>query len=108
MALTVEPLPQLLGPGSPGSISPNRSPRHSRPICATTQGDEDRRQTTRGPHGEILVLDGAKEWANAWPTDVTFTAKPPIGSLLAMQSCPTRGGDTTRVLHRVTIYDRTT
>jgi len=54
------------------------------------------------------VLDGAKEWANAWPTDVTFTAKPSIGSLLAMQSCPTRGGDTTRVLHRVTIYDRTT
>ena len=64
-------------------------------LAATTQGDDDHRaQTTRGPNGEILVLDGAKERANAWHTDVTFTERPPIGSLLAMQCCPVRGGDT--------------
>lgn len=65
-------------------------------LAATSQSDDDyRTKDKRGPNGEILVLDGAKERANAWHTDVTFTAHPPIGSLLSMQVCPTRGGDTT-------------
>jgi taurine dioxygenase len=65
-------------------------------LAATSQAADDyRTKDKRGPNGEILVLDGAKERANAWHTDVTFTAHPPIGSLLSMQECPTRGGDTT-------------
>ncbi|MCU0273246.1 MAG: TauD/TfdA family dioxygenase [Acidimicrobiales bacterium] len=68
-------------------------------LAATTTGDEDGRRSTqdiRGPRGEILVLDGSKEGgrANAWHTDVTFAAHPPIGSLLSMQVCPSKGGDT--------------
>lgn len=64
-------------------------------LAATTQGTDDYRdQDTRGPHNEILVLDGEKTRANAWHTDVTFTAEPPLGSLLSMQVCPDKGGDT--------------
>lgn len=66
-------------------------------LAATTGGGGDhRRHRTFGPHGEILVLDGSEPGgrANAWHTDVTFAAKPPVGSLLAMQVCPERGGDT--------------
>ena len=64
---------------------------------ATSGKDDDHRpQETRGPRGEILVLDGSRpqDRANAWHTDVTFTADPPIGSLLSMQVCPEKGGDT--------------
>ena len=63
-------------------------------LAATSQTDDDQRdQVTRGPDGEILVLDAATPQgrANAWHTDVTFTATPPIGSLLAMQTCPAKG-----------------
>ena len=64
-------------------------------LAATSQKDDDyRAQTTFGPNGEILVLDGAEQRANAWHTDVTFTTTPPAGALLSMQSCPARGGDT--------------
>lgn len=64
-------------------------------LAATSQrGDDYRDQQTAGPNGEILVLDSEKTRANAWHTDVTFTAKPPAGALLSMQTCPARGGDT--------------
>lgn len=66
-------------------------------LAATTRGDDDyRNQRTRGPEGEILVLDAATPAgrANAWHTDVTFTARPPKGSLLSMVVCPDKGGDT--------------
>lgn len=66
-------------------------------LAATTQGSDDKRDhLTCGPRGEILVLDGERpqDRANAWHTDVTFTANPPIGSLLSMQVCPDKGGDT--------------
>jgi taurine dioxygenase len=46
-------------------------------------------------HPEIVVLDseqGAR--ADAWHTDVTFSASPPICSVLQMKVCPRRGGDT--------------
>jgi taurine dioxygenase len=67
-------------------------------LAATaTDKKEDRRgHETQGPNGEVLVLDGSRreDRADTWHTDVTFTAKPPIGSLLAMKVCPPRGGDT--------------
>ncbi|HQV57542.1 MAG TPA: TauD/TfdA family dioxygenase [Ilumatobacteraceae bacterium] len=66
-------------------------------LAATTQGNDDQRDhLNRGPRGEILVLDADRpqDRANAWHTDVTFTANPPIGSLLSMQVCPDKGGDT--------------
>jgi taurine dioxygenase len=66
-------------------------------LAATTTGDDDYRgQQTTGPNGEVLVLDASKPQgrANAWHTDVTFAEIPPKGSLLAMQICPAKGGDT--------------
>ena len=66
-------------------------------LAATTRGDDDHRnQRTFGPNGEVLVLDAATPAgrANAWHTDVTFTAKPPKGSLLSMIEGPSKGGDT--------------
>lgn len=64
--------------------------------ATTTGGGDHRRHRTFGPNGEILVLDGSEPGgrANAWHTDVTFAASPPLGSLLSMQVCPDRGGDT--------------
>ncbi len=64
--------------------------------ATTTGGGDHRRHHTLGPNGEILVLDGSEPGgrANAWHTDVTFVATPPLGSLLSMQVCPDRGGDT--------------
>jgi taurine dioxygenase len=66
-------------------------------LAATSTADDDQRgHETRGPNGEVLVLDGSRpaDRANAWHTDVTFTAHPPVGSLLSMQACPAKGGDT--------------
>ncbi len=64
--------------------------------ATSTKGDDHRDQKTIGPNGEILVLDGAEPGgrANAWHTDVTWAEHPPIGSLLSMQVCPDKGGDT--------------
>jgi taurine dioxygenase len=66
-------------------------------LAATSAAADDYRgKQAIGPNGEILVLDAARteDRANAWHTDVTFTAKPPIGSLLSMKTCPSKGGDT--------------
>lgn len=64
--------------------------------ATTTGGGDHRNHQTFGPNGEILVLDGSQPGgrANAWHTDVTFAPAPPLGSLLSMQVCPERGGDT--------------
>jgi taurine dioxygenase len=46
-------------------------------------------------HPQIVVLDseqGAK--ADTWHTDVTFSATPPLASILQMIECPASGGDT--------------
>jgi taurine dioxygenase len=46
-------------------------------------------------HEEIVVLDsdqGAK--ADVWHTDVTFSQRPPIASILQIVLCPPWGGDT--------------
>ncbi len=46
-------------------------------------------------HPQIVVLDsdqGAK--ADTWHTDVTFSATPPLASILQMIECPPSGGDT--------------
>jgi taurine dioxygenase len=46
-------------------------------------------------HPEIVVLDsdrGGK--ADVWHTDVTFSATPPMASILRMVTCPATGGDT--------------
>lgn len=66
-------------------------------LAATSPaGDDYRAHERTGARGEVLVLDGSRkeDRANAWHTDVTFTAAPPIGSLLSMQVCPDKGGDT--------------
>ena len=66
-------------------------------LAATSRGSDDhRQQRTFGPNGEVLVLDASVPAgrANAWHTDVTFTARPPKGSLLSMVECPDKGGDT--------------
>lgn len=44
---------------------------------------------------EIVVLDSDKgARADTWHTDVTFSATPPMASILNMIVCPDRGGDT--------------
>ncbi|WP_405623683.1 TauD/TfdA dioxygenase family protein [Streptomyces sp. NBC_00076] len=46
-------------------------------------------------HDELVVLDseqGAK--ADVWHTDVTFSASPPVASVLQIVQCPPAGGDT--------------
>lgn len=66
-------------------------------LAVTSRDDDDyRNQPRTGPNDEILVLDAATPAgrANAWHTDVTFTARPPKGSLLSMAVCPDKGGDT--------------
>ena len=46
-------------------------------------------------HPEIVVIDSEKGGrADVWHTDVTFSASPPICSVLQMVQCPSRGGDT--------------
>jgi taurine dioxygenase len=57
-------------------------------------------------HPEILVLDStgyplgvgtrgvATSYNNRWHTDVTFSERPPLGSILAAKRVPARGGDT--------------
>jgi taurine dioxygenase len=46
-------------------------------------------------HEEVAVLsarDGGR--ADVWHTDVTFSPRPPLGSILHMRVCPDHGGDT--------------
>jgi len=44
---------------------------------------------------QIVVLDSDKgARADTWHTDVTFSATPPMASILSMVVCPSRGGDT--------------
>jgi taurine dioxygenase len=46
-------------------------------------------------HPEIVVLRAAQGFvADVWHTDVTFDASPPVCSILQMDTCPERGGDT--------------
>jgi alpha-ketoglutarate-dependent taurine dioxygenase/rhodanese-related sulfurtransferase len=57
-------------------------------------------------HPEILVLDSTDyplgvgsrgqgtSYNNRWHTDVTFSERPPLGSILAAKRIPARGGDT--------------
>ena len=57
-------------------------------------------------HPEVLVLDSrdyklgigdrgeATSYNNRWHTDVTFSARPPLASILAAKEIPERGGDT--------------
>ena len=48
------------------------------------------------PHLEVLVLEskeGKRTAANAWHSDVTFDAEPPLGSTLLARGVPDRGGD---------------
>src|ERR1700738_1014690 len=46
-------------------------------------------------HPEVVVLDSERGGkADVWHTDVTFSATPPMASILHMVTCPSRGGDT--------------
>ena len=57
-------------------------------------------------HPEVLVLDSRRyalgvgsrgqgtSYNNRWHTDVTFSERPPLGSILAAKVVPDRGGDT--------------
>lgn len=46
-------------------------------------------------HPEVVVLDSdAGVRADIWHTDVTFTPRPPMASILRMAVCPEVGGDT--------------
>ena len=46
-------------------------------------------------HPEIVVLDSERGGkADTWHTDVTFSTTPPMASILQMNVCPPRGGDT--------------
>jgi taurine dioxygenase len=46
-------------------------------------------------HPEIVVLDSERGGkADVWHTDVTFSPTPPLASILQMNVCPSRGGDT--------------
>jgi taurine dioxygenase len=43
---------------------------------------------------EVAVIDSADDKADIWHTDLTFSAGPPIASLLHLVTCPPYGGDT--------------
>ena len=46
-------------------------------------------------HAEIYALDSADNgFADVWHTDVTFVARPPLGSILRAVTLPPHGGDT--------------
>ena len=45
-------------------------------------------------HPEIVVIDTVGGGAEFWHTDVTFSATPPMASILQMVMNPPRGGDT--------------
>ncbi|MCB0994276.1 MAG: TauD/TfdA family dioxygenase [Acidimicrobiales bacterium] len=46
-------------------------------------------------HPEIVVLHSESGYvADVWHTDVTFSASPPVCSILQATLCPSRGGDT--------------
>src|SRR4051812_8408668 len=46
-------------------------------------------------HPEIVVLESERGMvADVWHTDVTFSATPPLFSILNMLQCPPTGGDT--------------
>ena len=67
------------------------------PLAATTRGEDDHRDpSTLDGDERVLLLDAAtpRGRANEWHTDVTFTPKPPKGSLLSMIEGPDKGGDT--------------
>lgn len=66
-------------------------------LAATSSAHDDYRgKEAIGPNGEVLVLNAERreDRADTWHTDVTFTANPPIGSLLSMKVSPPTGGDT--------------
>ncbi|WP_433309011.1 TauD/TfdA dioxygenase family protein [Micromonospora sp. CA-269861] len=47
-------------------------------------------------HPEVYALDSADNgFADVWHTDVTFVARPPLGSILRAVTLPPTGGDTT-------------
>ncbi|MEW2146299.1 TauD/TfdA family dioxygenase [Micromonospora vinacea] len=47
-------------------------------------------------HPEVYALDSADNgFADVWHTDVTFVARPPLGSILRAVTLPPSGGDTT-------------
>ncbi|MFG1917015.1 TauD/TfdA dioxygenase family protein [Micromonospora sp. NPDC048898] len=47
-------------------------------------------------HPEVYALDSADDgFADVWHTDVTFVARPPLGSILRAVTLPPSGGDTT-------------
>jgi len=48
-----------------------------------------------GDHPEVLAIDGSKDRASWWHTDVTFLQAPVLGSVLYMLTAPEVGGDTT-------------
>ena len=46
-------------------------------------------------HPEVVVLEGQKGGkADLWHSDISISAKPPMGSVLYMEECPAYGGDT--------------
>ena len=46
-------------------------------------------------HPEVVVLNGQEGGrANVWHSDISISAKPPMGSVLYMKTCPSFGGDT--------------
>lgn len=45
-------------------------------------------------HPGVLAIDGNKDRASWWHTDVTFLDTPPLGSILYMVEAPAAGGDT--------------
>ena len=45
-------------------------------------------------HPQVLAIDGQKDRASWWHTDVTFLDTPPFGSILYMLEVPEVGGDT--------------
>jgi taurine dioxygenase len=48
------------------------------------------------PESEQVAVLSAKDGgrADVWHTDVTFSPRPPLGSILHMKLCPSHGGDT--------------
>ena len=74
-------------------LSPTRQADFARQFGEVTEGHPV--LPALGDNPEVLAIDGSKDRASWWHTDVTFLQAPAFGSILYMLTAPDVGGDTT-------------
>ena len=74
-------------------LTPERQAAFARQFGEVTEGHPV--LPAIGENPEVLAIDGSKDRASWWHTDVTFLQEPAFGSILYMLTAPEVGGDTT-------------